>query len=348
MDAENRMRVLIAEDERTSATTINLGLRKVGYETVVVSDGDQAIHALSTGVFDIVITDWMMPGRDGIDVIRWIRGNLTPPPIVLMLTSLDDPESRGKALLAGADAFLAKPASVRSILDSIRVLLDRAQQAIPLPSRVLPTRAPAGRVPYVAVALTASTGGPEAILTWLKAFPYIAKASMFLVQHGPRWMLESLSARIQAETQYQVVLGQSEMPTRAGHLYVAPGEHHMTIDPVTLAIDLNSNPPENFVRPAADPLFHSIAQAFRTNAVGVVLTGLGRDGARGADFMAKHGASVFIQSPETAVAPSMPQSTLALGIVRKALPLVELGPAVGAVVRGLVSGLRTTSGETRT
>jgi two-component system chemotaxis response regulator CheB len=348
MDAENRMRVLIAEDERTSATTIDLGLRKVGYETVVVRDGDQAIQALAAGTFDIVITDWMMPGRDGIDVIRWIRGKLTPPPIVLMLTSLDDSESRGKALLAGADAFLAKPAPVRAILESIRVLLDRAQQAIPVPSRALPTRTPAGRVPYVAVAITASTGGPEAILTWLKAFPYIAGASLFLVQHGPRWMLESLSSRIQTETQYQVVLGQSAMPTRSGHLYVAPGEHHMTIDPLTLALELNSNPPENFVRPSADPLFHSIAQTFRANAVGIVLTGLGRDGARGADFMAKHGAGIFIQSPETAVAPSMPQSTLALGIVRKSLPLAELAPVVAAAVRGLVAGLRPMLGDTRT
>ena len=348
MDAENRMRVLIAEDERASATTIDLGLRKMGYETVVVGNGDQAIEALSAGVFDIVVTDWMMPGRDGIDVIRWIRSRVTPAPIVLMLTSLDDSESRGKALLAGADAFLAKPASVRAILESIRVLLDRAQQAIPVPSRTLPTRSPGGRVPYVAVAITASTGGPEAILTWLRSFPYIAGASMFLVQHGPRWMLESLATRIKSETQYQVVLGQPNMPTRSGHMYIAPGEHHMTIDPVTLALDLNSNPPENFVRPAADPLFHSIALAFRANAVGVVLTGLGRDGARGADSMAKHGASIFIQSAETAVAPSMPLSTLALGIVQKALPLMELGPVVASTVRGLVNGLRPLAGETRT
>ena len=157
----------------------------------------------------------------------------------------------------------------------------------------------------VGVAIATSTGGPPALTEVLRGLPpsISSKAAFFLVQHGPEWMLSTFTSRIQGDTSLEVVLGSQGMPVKPGHLYLAPGDRHLTVRPGHYTLKVSNDPPENFVRPAADPLFHSTAEAFGRYCVGVILTGMGRDGTRGAAYIHRVGGVVLAQDPSSAMAP---------------------------------------------
>ena len=148
-------------------------------------------------------------------------------------------------------------------------------------------------------------------------------------------MLKGFTSTLQRETKMIVCLGEEGMSLDPGVIYLAPGDRHMYVDPSSHKIKLSDAPPINFVKLAADPLFQSLGMSFGDQALGVVLTGLGRDGAQGALEIHKHGGKVLIQDPSTAVAPSMPTSARDTGVVDGIEPLERLGPAVAGVCAGL-------------
>jgi two-component system chemotaxis response regulator CheB len=161
----------------------------------------------------------------------------------------------------------------------------------------------------------------------------IGDTALFLVLHGPAWMLETFAARLQREAQIPVRLAEDGMPVEPGRLLVAPGDWHMVVadGPV---VRLQKDPPENYMRPAADPLFRSMAAVFQRNAIGVVLTGMGRDGTLGASEISAGGGVVVCQDPRTAVAPSMPQTVVNAGVATSIVPLQDVA---GEVMRRIES-----------
>jgi len=320
------VKILIVEDDPTSTRILERSLRKAGYETVSAVDGLAALELLGKQPCDAVVSDWMMPRMDGIELVRKIRQTIQPLPVVLIVTSLSMPEARSHALQAGADDYLAKPFSVPEVLERLANCLARRQQPEPLPSSirrtllVAPTKPPP---PFPVVALTASTGGPEAVREVFRGLGGLGDVALFLVLHGPAWMLETFAARLQRETSLTVRLAEDGMPVEPGKLLVAPGDWHLVVadGPV---VRLNQDPPENYMRPAADPLFRSLATVFQRNAIGVVLTGMGRDGALGASEISAGGGVVVCQDPRSAVAPSMPQTVVNAGAASAIVPLQDI------------------------
>jgi len=142
---------------------------------------------------------------------------------------------------------------------------------------------------------------------------------------------------LQRVTDRPVHLGEPDMLIQEGHVYVAPGEHHMLVLPRVFSLDLNQEPPENFVRPAADPLFRSAAAAFGSRLVAVVLTGMGRDGTQGCSEVRTTGGRVLAQDPATAVASSMPRTVVQAGIAHEVVPLDQIGRAAANTVRAMRS-----------
>ena len=167
----------------------------------------------------------------------------------------------------------------------------------------------------------------------------LEKTSVFLVVHGPAWMLETFSTRLQKETTMTVRLAEEGMETRAGEMYLAPGDRHMVVESGSLRIRLNMDAPENYMRPAADPLFRSAAAAFGRHCIAVVLTGMGRDGTLGAATIAAAGGKVIAQDPRTAVASSMPQTVVNIGAASSVVPLDALGEALRTQVLALAAEL---------
>lgn len=320
------MRILVAEDDPISSRVLVRTLERSGYQVDDAADGLAAIEKLKTTAYDALITDWMMPGADGIEVIRWARQNLSHPPAITMVTALTDSAAREHALASGADAFLTKPVKPALVLSELALVLTRRQVSTPealaavSAQPVVAEVQSSARGPFPLVAITASTGGPVAVQQLFAAAPLDADAAYVVVIHGPGWMLESCVAMFARATNLPVSLATQGAPILPGTVVVAPGERHIVIVEGA-KVELVDSPPVNLVRPAADPLFFTAADIFGSATTAVVLTGLGRDGAKGAAAISEAGGRVFVEDPESATAPHMPKATLALVRSAQALPL---------------------------
>jgi two-component system chemotaxis response regulator CheB len=330
--------ILIAEDDRISALTFNRVLERAGHQVTVVGDGAEAIALLRRQRFDVLVTDWMMPRIDGIQLIEQTRKLIDPVPFIVMVTAIASEEARQRSLDAGADYYLAKPVSLHELAGVVADGLARQHQPPPIMERPAPRT---GVVPpYVGVVVAVSTGGPQALGPALRTIPADLAAPVFVVQHAPAWMMETFAPRLASDVQLPVELAQDGARPQPGRIYLANGDRHLAIDPNPVRMRQVDAPKENYIRPAADWLFRTAAPVFGEYCVAVVMTGLGRDGALGAGHIAAQGGVVLAQDPATCTMPFMPQAVLNLGIVKETVPLTGIGEAVTSQVRRLNAKLR--------
>jgi two-component system chemotaxis response regulator CheB len=328
------MNILIAEDDIANAKLLELHLRRAGFQSKTTHNGREALTALQQESFDCLLTDWMMPEMDGIELIRKVRKQIRPAPIIIMLTAITTPEGRAFALDSGADAFITKPYlsdDIISVLQNVRDQSRQPQPALPTLERrkleVLP--------PFVGVVIATSTGGPEALRRVFVNLHPSLKTAFFIVQHAPKWMLESFAENLQGSLKFPIALAQHGMASTSGHAYLAPGDRHLIINSATLQLQLDDGPPENYVKPAADPLLRSVAGAFGKYSLAVILTGMGRDGTTGASHIRSAGGTIFVQNPEEAVAKNMPKTAISAGLADKVATLDEMGYAISNQVKTL-------------
>lgn len=328
------MHVLLAEDDRSTSALIAHVLTRAGYTVDCVAGGNEALQAYQKRVPDVVVTDWNMPGMDGLELVQTLRAKRPAPPIV-MLTANSAIDQRTRALLAGADEFLAKPARPQEIVDAVGRCVGRARQMAPVVEVVKappPARVHA-RAPFPVIVIASSTGGPDALRAVVPSLPKSLGGAVLIAQHAPAFIMDALVASLQRSTDRKVQLGVDGMKIEEGGFYVAPGDFHMQVLPKAFTIDVNQDPPENFVRPAADPLFRSAAAAFGSKVVAVVLTGLGKDGCQGCAEVKMAGGRVIVQDPANAVAPPMPKSVVEAGIADEVLELPEVGRAAASAMQ---------------
>ncbi len=334
-------KILVVEDEFTNAILLKRTLTKAGYSVVVAHNGMDALKHLEKEYFDAVLTDWMMPQIDGIELIRQIRENRRDKlPLIIMITALVSEGARTYALDAGADDYIAKPIEVDELLTRLKDGLDKQTQIIPSKVKNIVTKDTNILPPFVAVAIATSTGGPPTLIELFRGISANIGAAFFVVQHGPPWMLETFSQRLQKESQLVVNLAVTGLSIRPGNIYIAPGDMHLSVNAKNYQTILDDGPKENFVRPAADPLFRSVAEAFGRYSVGVILTGLGRDGTQGSLMISSVKGTILAQDPETAVASSMPTSVIDSGVVNRIAPLSEMAKAISESVFPLAASLK--------
>jgi two-component system chemotaxis response regulator CheB len=147
-----------------------------------------------------------------------------------------------------------------------------------------------------------------------------------VVQHMPPVFTRLLAERLNAQSKIQVREAEQGRELEAGHVWIAPGDHHLTIarKGTTAILELNQDPPENSCRPAVDVLFRSVARAYGPNALAVVMTGMGSDGARGAGHIREAGGEVFVQDEASSVVWGMPGAVVQSGCANKICPLPEI------------------------
>lgn len=309
------MRVLVVEDDRASRILLQKYLMKTGFDSIAVTNGLEAINEMKTSRFDAVITDWMMPEMDGLELIRHIRKNVKPNPVIIVITAIASEEAKRKVLNSGADDYLSKPLNILEVKGRLNELEMRRLGKLEIPQK-FDLDVKKNLPPFVGVGIAASTGGPPVLTDLFKNLEFNENAAVFVVLHGPAWMLKLFAERIQKETKYKVHLGREGLPVKKGEIYLSPGDFHMVINPVQMTIQIIDTPPENFVKPSADPLFRSIATVFGNKSVAVVLTGMGKDGTIGCGYIAAAGGDVIAQNPRTATIASMPQSVVDLRIAK--------------------------------
>lgn len=194
-----------------------------------------------------------------------------------------------------------------------------------------PRYTPSGEPPRI-LGIASSTGGPNALAEFFRRLPADFRLPVLVVQHMPALFTAMLAERLGGVSGRPACEGADGMPLEEGHIYVAPGDWHMRVErgesgPV---LRLDQAPPENFCRPAADPLFRSMAEVYGGAQVAVILTGMGHDGFHGAEAIARAGGTVLAQDEASSVVWGMPRAVAVAGVAHRVEPLDALPDAVVA------------------
>ncbi|MFC3285442.1 protein-glutamate methylesterase/protein-glutamine glutaminase [Litchfieldella rifensis] len=292
---------------------------------------------------DVLTLDVEMPRMDGLDFLERLM-RLRPMP-VLMVSSLTQAGSEVtlRALELGAVDFLAKPSlGIRSgMLEYGELIAEKIRAAArSRPRQARRTDAPAPvalKAPLVSseklLIIGASTGGTEAIRNVLEPLPANAPA-LLITQHMPGGFTRSFAERLNKLCRITVKEAEDGERVLPGHAYIAPGDAHLKLarSGANYVARLDDGPPINRHRPSVDVLFHSAAQQAGRNAIGVLLTGMGRDGAQGLLEMRQAGSTTLAQDEASCVVFGMPREAIALGGASEIVALEEIAPRLMALV----------------
>jgi two-component system chemotaxis response regulator CheB len=340
---KERVRVLVVDDSALMRKLIPMILERDPDIEVVgtAMDGAFALRKIAELQPDIVTLDLEMPRMDGLDTLRTIMRGAPLPVLVFSTHSKEGAYATFKALALGAIDFVPKPKNAAAgnlepvalqLAEKIKVA-KRAGGRKSIPNSVLeppPSSKKLSRPalpPNRIIAIGISTGGPNALQYLLTQFPADFPATFVVVQHMPEGFTDMFARRLDECCALDVHEAKSGDLLIAGRVLICPGNRHMMVRrmPRGEMVVLSDTPPINGHRPSADVLFHSVAQEFGLTSVGIIMTGMGEDGAEGIGAIKAAGGMTIAQSEETCVVGGMPRAAMLKGYVQKVLPLDTLG-----------------------
>jgi len=320
-------------------------------------DGEMALGALGRHEIEVIILDIEMPRMDGLTAIPQLLAK-RPGVQIIMASTLTrrNAEISLKALALGAADYVTKPGSgaLTSADDFKRALIARVkslalarrrsrghvapsaaeirhapQPGAPAPTRGLVALRSASPEPPRAIAIASSTGGPQALFTVLGGMRGV-RQPIFITQHMPATFTTILAEHIQRITGWSAHEATDGETPRGGVAHIAPGDFHMLAEGMAEAprLRLAKTPPENFCRPAADPMLRSLVEVYGGRILALVLTGMGHDGLAGSRGVVAAGGTVLAQDEASSVVWGMPGAVAQAGLCSAVLPLGELAAHV--------------------
>ena len=335
----DRIRVLVVDDSALMRKLIPTILARDSAIEVVgtAMDGAFALKKIEELRPDVVTLDLEMPRMDGMETLRLIMKSAPVPVILFSTHSKDGAYSTFKALGLGAVDFVAKPKDAAvghldtiadELIAKIKVAKRAAGHRLPpasLPEGALSPKKKSGPgvPPNRIIAIGISTGGPNALQFLLSQLPADFPSCILIVQHMPEGFTEMFAKRLDECCALDVQEARSGDLLTAGRVLLCPGNRHMIVRrmPRGDIVVLNDNPHVNGHRPSVDVLFHSVAQEFGLLAVGVLMTGMGDDGAAGLGAIKAATGMTIAQSEESCVVSGMPRAAITRGYANRIVPL---------------------------
>ncbi|MBV9775347.1 MAG: chemotaxis response regulator protein-glutamate methylesterase [Gemmatimonadetes bacterium] len=342
------IRVLLVDDSAFVRRATQRMLAPLEEVEVVgfAGNGEEAVECVRALRPDLVIMDVNMPGMNGMQALERIMAEHPTPVLLLSSLTQEGAEVTLRALEAGAVDFLDKTGAgtVMDIHGLGPVLRDKVRailhsEHLPSPAPDVDTPAPPGKRvaaagTYEVIAIGASTGGPRALTEVIPALPAGLGAGVVVAQHIPAGFTETLAERIDRRSRVRVREGRDGDAVLPDEVLIAPGGHQMVVERAGegLRVRVWEDRGEHLHRPSVDLLFDSVARAAGRHAVGVVLTGMGNDGAEGLGRIRGAGGRTLVESAETAVIYGMPQA--ALPHAERSLPLDRIAAALAEICGG--------------
>jgi len=319
------------------------------YVVATARDGNDALKTLEEHKREVqlVTLDIQMPGMDGLTCLRNIMEK--HPRRVIMVSSLTTDGAREtlQALEYGAVDFIAKPGGAISLAfdqvgDQLLQILESATQcSMPKPGIIhrpptkelhpavvaVPEKFTAYKGSLLLIAVASSTGGPKALASLIPQIPKDIPAAILIVQHMPTTFTKLLADRLDRSCEIQVKEAEEGDQLKAGLCLIAPGGVHTEVTRDE-RIRLTKDPPIGGLRPCADVTFQTIASVFGNRSLGVVLTGMGRDGTAGCRALRNRGCKILVESKETALIYGMPKSVVENNLHDQTVPLDKMAAAI--------------------
>jgi two-component system chemotaxis response regulator CheB len=339
-----RIKVLIVDDSAVIRQALAVVLSSDHELEVIGTAADPyiAVSKISLERPDVITLDVEMPRMDGITFLRKIMSQHPIPVVIISSLTAKGTESAILAMEYGAISVLKKPnlhndlqgEAVQVIIDTVKAAASARINRRSIDKKVQTVL----KKPYLqsmvqttdkVIALGASTGGTEAILEFLQGMP-IDCYGIVIVQHMPEMFTRSFADRLNGICSITVKEASHGDTIIRGRALIAPGNKHMEVkrSGARYYVELHDNPPVNRHRPSVDVLFNSVAKYVGKNAIGVIMTGMGADGAAGMLQMHEAGACNIAQDEGSCVVFGMPKEAIKLGGVMKVLPLTHIAPFV--------------------
>jgi two-component system chemotaxis response regulator CheB len=338
--------VLVVDDSAVLRQQIRFILQADPQLQVVgeAKNGEEAITMARQLRPDIITMDICMPKMDGLDAIRAIMAD-SPAPIVVVTGADVDAEMHvaAQAQKLGAVSVVHKPGSIAApsykviagtlvqqvkAMSQVRVVSRlRSHSQVVLPETPPPPAAPTRGRKTEIIAIGASTGGPAALYKVLGGLPASCPVPVVVVQHISLGFVEGLASWLGGGCKLQVRVAKHGEKLQAGVIHIAPDGSHMVTDSFG-RVRLKDTPPLNGHRPSVTALFQSVAEAYGPTAIGVILTGMGADGATGLRAMRDAGSMTIAQDEASCVVFGMPKEAIALGAAKHVVPLEKIAATV--------------------
>lgn len=342
-----KIRVLVVDDSALMRKKITEMISADAECEVIAAarNGEEAIKAVSILRPDVVTLDIQMPRMDGLTCLGYIMSEWPTPVVMLSAFTHYGGEGTVKALELGAVDFVTKPGGVIS-LDIAKVkdeLIAKIKTAakveisklkLLMPRMVQPVQAKPFLPLNKVVVIAGSTGGPRALVEILSKLPADIPAGILVVQHMPPDFTRSMAERLNGECLIKVKEAEEGEPIEAGKALIAPGGFQMVVEQKgnKEVVKSSRETGAHRISPAADITMCSLAPVYREKAIGIVVTGMGRDGTDGLKAIKEHGGYTIAEDKSTCIVYGMPKAAVDAGVVDKIVPLPGIADEIVKLV----------------
>jgi two-component system chemotaxis response regulator CheB len=340
------IRVLIVDDSVVVRKLLSEALASSPQVEVAgtASNGAIALARIPQLHPDVITLDIEMPVLNGLQTLAELRKQYPKLPVIMFSTLTErGAASTLEALSLGASDYVTKPTNSESLADAMKQVRQELLAKITSlavrefrkpPDAAVARSAPTARraIPQRVdiLAIGTSTGGPNALMEVLPGLPADLPIPVVIVQHMPPLFTKFLAERLGSRASLPVHEGGAGEALEPGKVWIAPGDYHMIVERrgTVVKLAINQEAPENYCRPAVDPLFRSVARIFGAHALAVILTGMGSDGMQGARHIREQQGQVLAQDEATSVVWGMPGHVVGAGLADAEIPLGSMAQEI--------------------